>query len=222
MVEPGEWIAPRWMSSLFPQLESIRKRGRSALQDVGDPKSLPGFAGGGLVGWLSGLASNVSSKVGDLKDWALGGLRALAGKLLDPVKTLIDKAMPNNGLGNTVGSLGKKAIDLILDKIKTDDAAAMPALGGPAGSAIASGGWASIYRVLRAAGARSFTTYAGHDQGASRSRDIWPPSAGMPLEAARRLSSVWYVIYNRRIASVTTQRVGFPTPGPTRTPTTFT
>ena len=211
MVEPGEWIAPRWMSSLFPQLESIRKRGRAALQDVGDPKSLPGFAGGGLVGWLSGLASNVSSKVGDLKDWALGGLRDLAGKLLDPVKTLIDKAMPSNGLGNTVGSLGKKAINLILDKIKTDDAAAMPALGGPAGSAIASGGWASIYRVLRAAGARSFTTYPGHDQGASRSRDVWPASAGNAVsEAARRLSSVWYVIWNRRIASVTTQRRWIP------------
>jgi tape measure domain-containing protein len=75
-------------------------------------------------------------------------------------------------------------------------------MGGPAGSAIASGGWASIYRILRAAGARRFTTYAGHDQGASRSRDITPPSARI-AETARRLSSIWYVIYNRRIASVT-------------------
>ena len=74
--------------------------------------------------------------------------------------------------------------------------------GGPAGSAIASGGWASIYAILRRVGARRFTTYAGHDQGASRSRDITPPINAI-AETARRLSSIWYVIYNRRIASVT-------------------
>ena len=205
-VEPGEWVAPRWMSSLFPQLESIRKQGRSALQEPGDPKGLPGFAGGGVVGWLSGLASSAGAKLGDLKDrmkdWALGGLRALAEKILNPVKAAIGQAMPRSGVGDTVGGVGKKLIALILDKIEAGDKAAMPT-GGPAGSAIASGGWASIYKILRNVGGPStrFTTYAGHDQGASRSRDIWSSSKPQIAEAARRLSSIWYVIFNRRIAS---------------------
>ena len=99
-VEPGEWIAPRWMSSLFPALEDIRKRGRAALQEPGDPKGLPGFAGGGVVGWMKGLASSAGAKLGDLKDrmkdWALGGLRALAEKILNPVKDAIGKAMPSS------------------------------------------------------------------------------------------------------------------------------
>jgi hypothetical protein len=45
------------------------------------------------------------------------------------------KAMPNSGVGRTVGNLGKKAIDMVLDKIKEADV--IPGLGGPAGSAIA-------------------------------------------------------------------------------------
>ena len=201
----GEAIMrPEWTRAVgedwVNKANKAARTGKAALHGfLGE--SVPGFAGGGIVGWLSGLAANVSGKVGDLKDWALGGLRAAAGKLLDPVKSLIGKAMPSNGLGNTIGGVGKKAIDLILDKIKSVDV--LPDLGGgPLGSAIATGGWASIYRILRAAGARSFTTYPGHDQGPSRSRDIWPPSQAV-ADAARRLSSIWYVIYNRRIASTT-------------------
>ena len=110
MVEPGEWIAPRWMSSLFPQLESIRKRGRSALRDVGDPKSLPGFAGGGLVGWCQG--SRLQCQQQSWQPERLGAGR-FAGrwppKSSTRSKALIGKAMPNNGLGTTVGSIGKKA-----------------------------------------------------------------------------------------------------------------
>lgn len=208
MVSGGEAIMrPEWTrvvgKNWIDAANAAARRGVGAARNfVGDPKGMPGFAGGGV--WSKSVIGSATSKVGDLKDWALGNLREVAGKVLDPVKSLIDSVMSKSGVGTTVGGIGKKAIDLVLDKIKTDDAAAMPALGGPAGSAIASGGWASIYRALRAVGARSFTTYAGHDQGASRSRDVWPASAGDRVaEVARRLSSVWYVIWNRRIASIT-------------------
>jgi len=39
-VEPGEWIAPRWMSPIFPSLESIRRRGKGGLK---------GYAQGGFM-----------------------------------------------------------------------------------------------------------------------------------------------------------------------------
>lgn len=203
MAGRGEAIMrPEWTRAVGKDwVDKANKAARSGKRSLHDflGESVPGQGGG--IGWLKGLVSGVTSKVGSMKDWLLGGLRAAAGKLLDPVKGLINKAMPSSGVGTTVGNIGKKAIDLVLDKIKKVDV--IPDLGGgPLGSAIASGGWASIYKILRAAGARSFTTYAGHDQGASRSRDIWPPSQRI-AEAARRLSSIWYVIYNRRIASVT-------------------
>jgi len=108
-------------------------RARKFVQDGG----IPGFAGGGVVGWLKGVASNVSTKVGNLKnklkDWVLGSLRSVAGKILDPVKGVIDRAMPNSGVGRTVGGIGKKAIDLVLDKIKKEDAQAVVAQGGYSG-----------------------------------------------------------------------------------------
>jgi phage-related protein len=172
-----------------------------------DPKKVPR---GGIGDWVKGIVGSVVSKVGDFKDWALGKLAGLAGKLLGGTKGLIDRAMPSSGVGRTVGGIAKKGIDLVLEKIKGDEEGAMmPTGGGPAGSAIASGGWASIYRILRAVGARSFTTYPGHDQGPSRSRDIWPPSQRI-ADTARRISSLWYVIYNRRIASMNYGRVWRP------------
>jgi phage-related protein len=189
-----EW---RW----FEGGEKVLPHGKMPPEDPG-PR-------GGIASWAKGLISSAGSKLGSLKNWVLGELGKLAGAVLNPVKDLIGKNMPNSGVGNTVGGIGKKAIDLVLEKIKNEDQQAMPAGGGPAGSAIGAGGWASIYRILRAVGARSFTTYAGHDQGASRSRDIWPPSQKI-AETARRISSIWYVIYNRRIASITHGRRWIP------------
>lgn len=212
MAGRGEAIMrPEWTRAVGKDwVDKANKAARSGKRSLHDflGESVPGSQGGG-IGWMSGLASTATATASGLyqklKGWYLGGLRVIAGKALNPTKGLIDKAMPNSGVGTTVGNIGKKAIDLILDKIKSVDV--VPDLGGPAGSAIASGGWASIYRILRAVGARSFTTYPGHDQGASRSRDIWPASAGNRIaETARRISSIWYVIWNRRIASITTGR----------------
>ena len=207
MAGGGEAIMrPEWTRAVGKDwVDKANKAARTGKKSLHDflGESAPVGEGGG-IGWLKGIVSGATGAVGNLagklKDWALGGLHALAEKIISPVKNAMDGAMPNSGVGKTVGGIGKKAFDLVLDKIKEMDI--VPGLGGPAGSAIASGGWASIYKILRAAGARSFTTYAGHDQGASRSRDIWPPSQAI-AEAARRLSSIWYVIYNRRIASIT-------------------
>jgi hypothetical protein len=54
--------------------------------------------------------------------------------------------------------------------------------------------------AMRKHGARNFTTYAGHHPSAARARDVTPHNWGA-ANAARRLSSVWYVIYKMKIAS---------------------
>jgi tape measure domain-containing protein len=96
-----------------------------------DTGTAEGYAGGGIVGWfrntIGHAAHTISGLANKLKGWVLGGLRTAAGKLLNPVKGLIRGAMPNSRLGDTIGALGGKAIDLILDKIKrSEDSAAVP------------------------------------------------------------------------------------------------
>jgi tape measure domain-containing protein len=200
-VEPGEWVAPRWMSPMFPWLEDVRKQGREGL-----PAAMPGLQGGGVVGWFKGLASSATGKISDLagklKGWVLGGLHSLAEKLLNPIKDAIGKAMPNSGVGQTVGGIGKKAINLVLDKIKTDDLAAMAATSGAPGGSIGtvSRGMAATIGALRAAGAQSFTTYPGHHPSMAKARDVTPHNWSL-ANIARASSSVWYVIYRMMIAS---------------------
>ena len=103
-------------------------------------------------------------------------------------------------MGKDIGSRAAKKIAAWADTM----------MGGGGGGTVPAGpGWGPVYAAARRAGARSFTTYAGHDQGASRSRDITPPSWAI-ANALRRLQSVWYVIYSRHIASVNHGRVWRP------------
>jgi hypothetical protein len=61
---------------------------------------------------------------------------------------------------------------------------------------------AAVMAAMRARGARSFTTYPGHHPSADRARDVTPHNWAI-ANAARASSSVWYVIYQMRIASKT-------------------
>jgi phage-related protein len=99
---------------------------------------VPAFAGGGIVDWItskiSAGATAIKNLAGTVKGWVLGGLRAAAAKILDPLKSVITSAMPKSGVGNVIGGLGLKAINLILDKIKSSETTAVAkaaATGGP-------------------------------------------------------------------------------------------
>lgn len=72
--------------------------------------------------------------------------------------------------------------------------------GGKVGTRKVGGGWGPIYAAMRAKGARTFNTYPGHHPSAARARDVYPHSWAA-ANAARALSSVWYVIYRMKIAS---------------------
>lgn len=61
-------------------------------------------------------------------------------------------------------------------------------------------GWGPIMRAMRRHGANRFTTYRGHHPSMARARDVTPHNWRM-ANAAKALSSVWYVIYRMRIAS---------------------
>lgn len=113
---------------------------RKARQGVGKAREfmgVQGFQTGGVVGWLRGLTSTATGKItdlaGKLKGWVLGGLKAAAEKILNPLKNVIGRALPNSGVGSTVGNIGKKAIDLVLNKIGSSDMAAVAAQGGYTG-----------------------------------------------------------------------------------------
>jgi hypothetical protein len=56
--------------------------------------------------------------------------------------------------------------------------------------------------AMRRHGARNFNTYPGHHPSMARARDVTPHNWAA-ANAARRLRSVWYVIYRMRIASKT-------------------
>lgn len=58
-VEPGEYIAPRWMSPLFPDLEAIRRRGR-----------LPGYKSGGVYRPVAGGPANRHTSGYEWANWA--------------------------------------------------------------------------------------------------------------------------------------------------------
>jgi tape measure domain-containing protein len=108
------------------------KRAREFIATVG----LPGerFARGGIVGWLSrtfgGAINAVKNIASRVKDWALGGLRSAAGAALGPVRSAINARLHGTGVADTMRAVANKAIDLVLDKIKSsEDSAAATGVG---------------------------------------------------------------------------------------------
>jgi hypothetical protein len=88
-----------------------------------------GFAGGGVVDWIKdkigGAAGVVKGLAGKLKDWAIGGLKAAASKILSPITSALTRNLSTSPAARTVGDIGKKAISSVLDKIGSSDEAAV-------------------------------------------------------------------------------------------------
>ena len=246
----GESIMrPEWTRAVGPALVHMwnriaRTKGVSGVRKIigtmgvpeetrGRQQPMGGFADGGTVkggsiaDWLrskiGGAASAVKGLASKLKGWALGGLKAAASKVLSPVRGLIDKRLVGNPVNRTVGSLGKKAISSVLDKIGSADdkavAAMAPDTGGTGpfkgGGGAVGRGMAGIIRTARKFGIRSIGTYPGHHPSMARARDLMNTNVARgnalasALWGARKALNLWYIIWNRRIISQTRPGAGW-------------
>jgi hypothetical protein len=126
--------------------------------------------------------------------------------------------MPSSGVGRTVGDIGKKMIDSVLDKIKSEDASALASQAGgtilPSGGKAVGRGQAALIAYGRRLG-MSASTYPGHHPSQAKARDFMPVSGGRGNKMAghawahAKQYGIWYVIWNRRIASRTRPGAGW-------------
>lgn len=78
-----------------------RADAKTALK-YGDPGGiLPGFAGGGIVGWIADFARKA-------KDGFLDGAANAARGVFNPIKALIDNTLGTTGIGGMIGGVPKK------------------------------------------------------------------------------------------------------------------
>ncbi len=82
---------------------------KASKMGLGDP-GLPGFAGGGLIGWLGDFFSKA-------KDGFLSGIRSAAEKVLNPLGDWVQGRLGTTGLSGMVGGIPKMMIGKILDLI---------------------------------------------------------------------------------------------------------
>lgn len=91
----------------LPLIDFINRRGKSSsvakdLGLAGDPGGvIPGFAEGGIVGWVQGFFRKS-------KDFFLDGVINAAKGVFNPIRGLIDSTLGTKGLGGTVGGVPKK------------------------------------------------------------------------------------------------------------------
>jgi hypothetical protein len=147
---------------------------------IGAPASAPGMHSGG-----PGISRSIRT---DTNSQNLSPVPPRFARIGDDVAL---------GVGKQIGDqLGKRLRAAIAAK----EAASAGAPGGKAGKVKVGRGWGPIQAAMRRRGARSVTTYPGHHPSMARARDVTPHNWAM-ANAARALSSVWYVIYKMRIAS---------------------
>ncbi|MEV0151583.1 phage tail tape measure protein, partial [Nonomuraea sp. NPDC050733] len=71
---------------------------------AGDPGGIvPGFAEGGIIGWVKGWATKA-------KTWFEGGLAKALDGVIGPINGLIDRTLGTAGLGGLIGGVPKKAL----------------------------------------------------------------------------------------------------------------
>jgi hypothetical protein len=131
-----EWTRAAGEAYVNAANQASRTGGIKAAREFIATEGLPGerFAGGGIVGWLSrtfgGAINAVKNIASRVKDWALGGLRSAAGAALGPVRSAINARLHGTGVADTMRAVANKAIDLVLDKIKSsEDSAAATGVG---------------------------------------------------------------------------------------------
>jgi tape measure domain-containing protein len=140
-----EWTRAAGEAYVNAANQASRTGGIKAAREFIATEGLPGerFAGGGIVGWLSrtfgGAISAVKNIASRVKDWALGGLRSAAGAALSPVRSAINSRLHGTGVADTMRAVANRAIDLVLDKIKSgeDSTLAAGGSGGPIGGGAA-------------------------------------------------------------------------------------
>lgn len=187
MLSNGEFVVNARQSAKYRSLLHAINSGKEGLPPsaemiMGGPslwRRAPRFALGGQVGIPGINVRDIPSAAIALppamrRAWDSFGDRvrsSLFGKILDRMKSL-------------VGSL--------LDRLTS--------IGTGPGVGSYSAGMAGTIARMRAAGARSFTTYPGHHPSMAKARDVTPHNWRL-ANIARAASSVWYVIYRMRIAS---------------------
>jgi hypothetical protein len=91
---------------------------------------MQGFAGGGIIGKVTGA---IGGAVGSVASWAkdvvLGGLKAAAQKALSALVRPLINQIPGSGIGNLMRGLSNKAVDGMLGWFTNED---KKAKGGPA------------------------------------------------------------------------------------------
>jgi phage-related minor tail protein len=102
----GEFVvnakATRKHAGLLAQINSGANRAdvKNAMK-YGDPGGmLPGFAGGGIVGWVADFARKA-------KDWFIDGIASAADGVFNPIKGLIDNTLGTTGIGGMIGGVPK-------------------------------------------------------------------------------------------------------------------
>jgi hypothetical protein len=183
---PGDDQIPAWLSNGEYVINArAAQKNRKLLDMINDGQpgdNVKGFAQGGPVAGTRNIRINVGGIPGPAMGIPLG-FGSLIGRMFSSIK-------------DAITSKFMARVKTLVDKLFSSMG------GGGSGTIPAGPGWGPVYAAARRAGARSFTTYAGHDQGASRSRDITPPSWRV-ANAVHRLQSVWYTIYRMMISSVT-------------------
>lgn len=175
----GEWVIKR---------PSARKYGPAAMAAVNEGRASIGYADGGEVRRTVTVANKLHGQTYDYSRLRDMGARASsdAGRAM----TL--------ALGRAASAAAQSAALAAARKQKAAEASAAP---GGSGPTVAAGpGWGPIMAAMRRHGARSFTTYPAHHPSMAMARDVTPHNWAM-ANAAKALSSVWYVIYRMRIAS---------------------
>lgn len=88
-------------------IDYVNRRGKNKdvlkeLSLAGDPGGvLPGFAEGGIVGWVKGWASKA-------KNFFTGGLAKALDAVMGPISGLIDRTLGTTGIGGMIGGVPKR------------------------------------------------------------------------------------------------------------------
>lgn len=99
----------RWLPLLMAINGGSNPARKASKMGLGDPGT-PGFAGGGLIGWLGSFFKSA-------KDNFMSGIRNAAEKVLNPLGDWVQSRLGTTGIGGMIGGIPKMMIGRILDLI---------------------------------------------------------------------------------------------------------
>lgn len=162
-----EWTRAAGADYVHRANKAARHGGVGGAREFIAQNGLPGegFAGGGIAGWIrttfGSAVGAVKGLAGELKDFALGGLRKAAEAALSPIRSIIRSQLSGAGVRTTVGNVANKALDLIVAKItRADDT-----FGGGGGGPIGAGGFARALQFARSQAGKPYVWAAAGPNG---------------------------------------------------------